>query len=100
MKMKNKITLAFTLLFNLLVFVSQAQDNSSTPKEAMDKSQIILIVVLSVSIIILFVLIYFLYALNAFLNAARKSGDIKDAPAMLRLTDAVPRERTRDYVGS
>lgn len=97
--MKNKITLTFALLFNLLALVAQGQDSNSTPVLDTDNtSKIVLIAVLSVSIIILFVLLYFLYALNVFLNAARKSGDIKESPAMIRLTDAVPIEREHEIM--
>jgi cytochrome c oxidase cbb3-type subunit 3 len=94
MKMKNKIIFAIVILFNLFAFNGFSQELSTgTSKQETNTSQIVLIAVLIISIIVLFVLIYIIYALNIFLNSARKTGDIKEAIPLLSLTGAVPIER-------
>jgi cytochrome c oxidase cbb3-type subunit III len=97
MKMKNKIAFTLIFLLSLITNFGSAQTPANNVTEP-DNSKIVLIAVLSVSIIVLFVLLYLLYALNVFLNAAKKSGDIKETPPMLRLTDAVPIEREHEIM--
>lgn len=99
MKKTNKIVLAATAIG--LLFTANVYAEDSTPAagaQLPNKEQMIFIIVLSVSAVVLLVLLYMLYALNIFLSAARKSGDMKDVPAIFKFTDAVPIEREGEII--
>jgi cytochrome c oxidase cbb3-type subunit 3 len=97
--MKKRIYIIIVVLLNLIVLNGYGQDsslNTITPESG--TSQVLLIFAFGIISIVLLVLIYTLYALNVFLSFAKKSGDIKQTPDLLRLTDAVPIEREHEIM--
>jgi cytochrome c oxidase cbb3-type subunit III len=97
-KVKMKKNKKYSLLFFFSLFGVELLASNGTENTVSNQGQVVFIVALVAMIVVLLSASYLLYALSAFMNAAKKAGVMTDTKDILKLTDAIPIEREHEIL--